>query len=128
MKYFLYTPLIFGWLMATAQKTDTSKLKAYVSPPYWYVWFNMANYSKEFETAYDANKCTACDSLKYHPHGEWVQSFDDSAIAYQYYHHLKSTGKVLMWGKYECGVDTSSLWIDEYNIQLRKYIKIKQPE
>jgi hypothetical protein len=109
-------------------RMDTGKEAGkYVPPPYWTIWFNLASYSKEFEAVYDAGKCIACDSLKYHPHGGWVQSYDDSATAYQYYHKLRSTGKVLMWGKYECGVDTTSVWIDKYSVQLYRYLQIKQP-
>jgi hypothetical protein len=93
----------------------------------WTIWFTVDKPSKEFAAAYDRNKCLACDSIKNHPRDEWVQSFFDSSESYEYYWHLRSTGKVLMWGEYECGVDTASVWIDEYSLIKRDYLKIKQP-
>jgi hypothetical protein len=108
--------------------TGAVKRKEYVDPPYWTIWFTMNNPSKEFSDEHDRNKCRACDSMKYQPLSKWVQSFNDSTEAYEYYWHLKSTGKVLMWEKYECGIDPASVYIDKYSMQLRQYLGIKQPD
>jgi hypothetical protein len=110
-----------------ASSVKGQKVKLYTPPPYWTVWFTLNDISKEFTAHYDSTKCFSCDSLEYVKHSEWVQSFDDSAEAYRYYRDIKITGKVLIWHKYENGVDTSTVWIDKYSIVLHKYLNIKQP-
>jgi len=120
-----------GWfILLFALSMACSEANAQEKKPwdyYYTIWFVLNKPSKEFVAHYDSVKCIACDSIEYHPHSEWVQSFDDSTESYGYYHHLRSTGRVLIWGKYECGVDTNSIWIDKYSVPLHRYLKIKQP-
>lgn len=103
-------------------RMDTGKkIKEYVRPTYWTIWFTLNKVSKDFVAYYDSIKCYACDSMEYLPHSKWIQSFNDSSEAYGYYHHLKAEGKVLIWHKYECGVDTTSVYIDRYDMVKGKY-------
>lgn len=84
----------------------SAKAQKYTPPPYWTVWFTT----------------TSCeDGYDYQSSYQWVQSYDDSAKAYKYYHSLRSTGKVKVWNKMKCVVDTTSVYIDRYDMLKRKY-------
>ena len=121
MKYlFLSILLLTGFVSVKGQK--------YTPPPFWTIWFTLSRpYPDNFIAHYDSTKCTHCDSLESEKSSDWVQSFDDSTVAYQYYHDLKHTGKVLIWNKWVCGIDAGSVYIDKYSVVLRKYLNIKQP-
>lgn len=93
-------------------RMDTGEQHAYVPPPYWTIWFR----TMSCEDGYDFQ----------HP-DSWVRSYDDSATAYRYYYKLRRTGKVLIWDKMKCIVDTTDVWIDKYSIAQHQYLKIKQP-
>lgn len=93
-------------------RMDTGKQQIYVPPPYWTIWFTTIS----CEDGYD-----------YQSANKWVQSYNDSATAYGYYQKLRRTGKVLVWNKMKCIVDTSDVWIDKYSVVQHQYLKIKQP-
>lgn len=80
--------------------------KKYIPPPYWTVWFTTTS----CEDGYDYQSMTS-----------WVQSYNDSATAYRYSRKIIKTGKVLIWNKMKCIVDTSSVYIDRYDMVKRKY-------
>lgn len=123
MKYTLLIALLAVAITSQAQNKQNTE----ADKPFWTIWFRLSKPSKEFEAKYDSTKCRACDSLKYHPHDQWVQSYSDSATAYAYYRRLKYTGTVVMWNRYLCQVDTSFVYIDKYSMTERKYLQIKQP-
>jgi len=141
MRFFIFMAFILSSFVSYGQvvpppyngqpdiRMDTGKQSTALKPweYYWTIWFKLSKPSKEFIAHYDSVKCIACDSLEYRPHEEWVQSVDDSLGAYEYYRHLRHDGKVTMWRKYECEVDTTSVYIDKYVVPLHNYIGIKQP-
>lgn len=74
---------------------------------YWTIWFTVSNYPSDFDTTGKGNK--------------WVQSFSDPYKASDCYHSLKSTGTVIIWGKYSCKVNPETVYIDSFNMVTRKY-------
>lgn len=119
MRQFILVPLLIWAASVSAQtvpppyngqpdiRMDTGKqTRKYIPPPFWTVWFTT----------------TSCeDGYDYASINHWVQSYDDSAIAYRYLRKMIKTGKVLIWKKMKCVVDTSSVYIDRYDMIKRKY-------
>lgn len=112
MKYIFIVLLLST---AYASRGQEFKKTAYVRGDdyyYWTIWFNTMSCEDGFD----------------YQHGKrWVQSYSDSAQSYNYYFKLRSSGKVLIWNKMKCSVDTANIYIDKYSISLHKYLKIKQP-
>jgi len=74
---------------------------------YWTIWFKTTAYPPNFDSTGKGSN--------------WVQSFFDPWEATRYYTDLKTSGKVLIWRKYLCRVDTSSVRIDSFDLITRKY-------
>lgn len=102
MKYILF--LLF--LIIFSLKTQAQK-RGDPNVYYWTIWFTT--------TAYPANFDGPGKGCK------WVQSFFNPEEATKYYKRLKSTGKVIIWGKHSSKVDTASVYIDSFNMITRKY-------
>lgn len=98
---FILPLLLFFFQNADAQKRGDPKTW------YWTVWFKPTSYPADFDS-----------TAKGH---SWVQSFFDPWEATNYYLKLKSTGEVLIWKQYLSKVDTTSVYIDSFNLITRKY-------
>lgn len=107
MKIKLFTIMLLFSLSVKSQKRDSV-----INNYYWTIWF----------------QTTSCeDGYDYQHSDRWVQSYFDSTQSYMYYYKLRFTGKVLIWNKMKCIVDTTTVWIDKYSISLHKYMEMKQP-
>lgn len=110
MKFiFLVLPLVFC-LSADAQKRGDPKIY------YWTIWFKTigcVDSKQKIPSYFDSTRDCSYD--------HWVQSFFDPYQATNYYNSIKYTGKVLIWNKYLSRVDTSSVYIDSFNINTRIY-------
>lgn len=74
---------------------------------YWTVWFKTIAYPPNFDSTNKGH--------------EWIQSFNDPWAATMYCENLRNFGKVRIYNKYISIVDTSSVYIDSFNMVTRKY-------